>query len=64
MLSYIKGTMTYGLKFFDLYGFSDADWLGDTDNRRPTSGYALILQPAGAARSKAPLPNPLQRQNM
>ena len=41
MLSYIKGTLSYGLKFSvnddecDLYGFSDADWaVWDVDNRR------------------------------
>lgn len=25
----------------DLYGFSDADWAGDADNRRSTSGYVF-----------------------
>ena len=40
MLSYIKGTLSYGLNFSvnddecDLYGFSDAYWVGDVDNRR------------------------------
>ena len=47
MLRYIKGTLSYGLKFsvnddeYDLYGFSDADWAGDADNRRSTSGYVF-----------------------
>ena len=47
MLRYIKGTLRYGLKFSvdddgcDLYGFSDADWAGDVDNRRSTSGYVF-----------------------
>ena len=47
MLRYIKGTLTYGLKFSvnghedDLSGFSDADWAGDADNRRSTSGYVF-----------------------
>ena len=41
MLRYIKGMPRYGLKFSesddecDLYGFSDADWAGDADNRLP-----------------------------
>ena len=47
MLRYIKGTLSYGLKFSvnddecDLSGFSDADWAGDVDNRRSTSGYVF-----------------------
>ena len=47
MLRYIKGTLSYGLKFSvnddecDLYGFSDADWAGDADNRRSTSRYVF-----------------------
>ena len=38
ILRYIKGTLSYGLKFSvnddkcDLYGFFDADWAGDADN--------------------------------
>lgn len=38
MLRYIKGTLSYSLKFSvnddecDLYGFSDDDWAGDADN--------------------------------
>ena len=47
VLRYIKGTPSYGLKFTvnvdecDLYGFSDADWAGDADNRWSTSGYVF-----------------------
>ena len=47
MFRYIKGTLSYGLKFSvnddecDLYGFSDADWAGDADNRRSTSRYVF-----------------------
>ena len=47
MLRYIKGALSYGLKFSanddacDLYGFSDANWARDVDNRRSTSGYVF-----------------------
>ena len=47
VLRYIKGTLSYGLKFSvkndecGLYGFSDVDWAGDGDNRRSTSGYVF-----------------------
>lgn len=47
ILRYIKGTLSYGLKFSvnddkcDLYGFFDADWAGDADNRWSTSGYVF-----------------------
>ena len=47
MLRYIKGILGYGLKFSEnldecnLYGFSDADWAGDADNRQSTSGYVF-----------------------
>ena len=46
---YIKGTLNFGLKFSNddserqLYGFSDADWAGDIDARRSTSGYVFKI---------------------
>ena len=44
---YIKGTLSFGLKFSvddyegQLYGISDADWAGDIGTRRSTSGYVF-----------------------
>ena len=44
ILRYLKGTLKYGLKFTaheeepELFGYSDADWAGDVDIRRSTSG--------------------------
>ena len=45
---YLKGTLTYGLKFvasddFQLYGYSDSDWAGDVETRKSTSGYVFRL---------------------
>ncbi|KAF1316242.1 Integrase catalytic core protein, partial [Globisporangium splendens] len=45
---YLNGTQTHGITFSantsgELIGYSDADWAGDIDSRRSTSGYAFIL---------------------
>ena len=46
VLRYLRGTIDYGLSYSDsgnndLVGFSDADWAGDLDTRRSTSGYTF-----------------------
>ena len=49
ILRYLKGTLKYGLKFSvheeepELFGYSDADWAGDVDTRRSTSGYVFQI---------------------
>lgn len=49
ILSYLKGTSTYGLRFQKtqsngiLFAFTDADYAGDLDSRRSTTGYVLTL---------------------
>ena len=47
---YIKGTLNHRLKYvgvdeedFKLSGYSDADWGGDVDSRKSTSGYIYKL---------------------
>ena len=49
---YLSGTSDYGLcyqgrpgldKFLDIHGFVNADWAGDLDQRRSTSGYVFNL---------------------
>jgi hypothetical protein len=46
-LRYVKGTVDYHLCFnghnLQLQGFTDADWQGDLDERRSTSGYIFKL---------------------
>ena len=49
---YLHGTSDYGLcyqgrprldRVLDIHGFFDADWVGDMDQRRSTSGYVFNL---------------------
>ena len=44
---YLKGTLNYGLVFigsdFKLPGYCDADWGGDLNTRRSTSGYIFTI---------------------
>ena len=52
ILRYLKGTVNYGLVYLEsdknpLIAYSDADWVGDTTDRKSTSGYVFML--AGAA---------------
>ena len=48
VLRYVKGTLDVGIIFqksetFELVGYSDADWAGDVDSRKSTSGYVFLL---------------------
>ena len=57
IMRYLKGTVNHGLRYFVesdhsdnntiLIGYSDADWAGDIDSRRSTSGY--VFQMSGCA---------------
>ena len=48
---YLKGTSGLGIKFKyqsdsssnTLYGFADADWAGDVEDRKSTSGYCFKM---------------------
>ena len=45
---YVQGSKTHGIEFQSedqkgLEGYSDADWAGDVDTRRSTSGYAFMM---------------------
>ena len=47
ILRYLKGTATYSLCYegndLQLKGYTDADWGGDLDERKSTSGYIFLL---------------------
>ncbi|KAJ0601440.1 putative RNA-directed DNA polymerase [Helianthus annuus] len=48
LLRYVKATFEYGIKFnhgkkLELIGYCDADYAGDLDTRRSTSGYVFML---------------------
>ena len=48
VLRYLKGTVNYGIIFKggerkNLMGYSDADWAGDRQDRKSTSGYLFQL---------------------
>ncbi|CAL1672135.1 unnamed protein product [Lasius platythorax] len=49
ILRYIKGTINYGIVYegtvedWRLIGFTDADYAGDQDTRKSTSGYIFTL---------------------
>ena len=47
VLRYLQGTSSYGITYrpppLRLQGYSDADWAGDLDTRRSTTGYVVML---------------------
>lgn len=54
ILRYLKGTVNYGLLFqhnksSELVGYSDADWAGDVNDRKSTSGYCFVINGAAVA---------------
>ena len=52
ILRYLKGTTGYGLLYSEnqddesLIGYSDADWAGDANDRKSTSGYFFMISGA------------------
>ena len=53
VLRYLKGTSTLGITYrpppMRLMGYSDADWAGDMDTRRSTTGYVVMLNNGAVA---------------
>lgn len=50
IFKYLKGTQVFGLwypKYVDLtlHAYTDADWVGNVDERKSTSGGALYMGP-------------------
>ena len=49
ILRYLKGTSNKGIFYskndnLDLIGYTDADWAGDGDDRKSTSGYFILVR--------------------
>ena len=53
VLRYLKGTLTLGITYrpppMRLTGYSDADWAGDVNTRRSTTGYVVMLNNGAVA---------------
>ena len=48
VLRYLKGTVNYGIKYTksdqkECMGYSDADWAGDVNDKKSTSGYLFMM---------------------
>jgi hypothetical protein len=47
VLRYLKGTTSYGIHYSGyprvLEGYSDSNWISDTDETKATSGYVFTL---------------------
>src|SRR5438046_2074307 len=56
VLRYLQGTPSLGITYHPpplrLTGYSDADWAGDVNTRRSTTGYVAMLNRAVAWRSQ------------
>ena len=70
ILRYLKGTSNYGLSYSrnddtdTLIGYSDADWAGDVNDRKSTSGYLFMVSGAGRAENKHVLLSLQRKRNM
>src|SRR3989440_5576443 len=53
ILRYLKGTLNLGIRYghptTPLIGFSDADWAGNLDTQRSTTGYVVMLNNGAVA---------------
>jgi hypothetical protein len=52
IVRYLKGTSEYGLKYgggSGLVGYCDADYAGDVDSRRSTTGFCFLLNGAAVS---------------
>ena len=60
-LHYAKGTLNYGLFYaygaeVEVFGYTDADWVGSTYVRRSTSGYVFSFGSAAVSWSSKKQP--------
>ena len=58
IMRYLRGTQNYGILYTrdcatDVEGYSDADWAGDVNDQKSTSGYVFTISgPAVSWKSK------------
>ena len=68
VLRYLKGTANHGIAFTksesgECLGYSDADWAGDQEDRKSTSGYLFQMAGGPVSWKSRKQPYPRQRQN-
>ena len=57
VLRYLRGTVNFGILYrgeSGVLGYSDADWAGDADDRKSTSGYMFLIAGGPVSGNKAP----------
>lgn len=42
ILRYLQSTVSFGLRYTQIHGFSDSDWADDSDERRSKTGFAIF----------------------
>jgi hypothetical protein len=65
---YLQGTKNMGLCFgirdIEIVGFTDADFAGDIDDRKSTSGYVFLFGGMAISQLKLRRKNPLWKLNI
>ena len=66
-MKYLRGTMDYAIEYSGflavLEGYSDANWISDSDETKSTSGYVLTLE-GGAVRWRSARQTIIARSTM
>ena len=72
LLRYLRGTQKHGILYTKhgsntCVGYTDADWAGDVNDRKSTSGYTFLLSGGAVSRksqNRNVLPSRLRKQNI